>query len=289
MIKIQSQQLQRLGFDIDRFEHHINLSKKLHAVDHVLLSIVLEGQATHHLGDHSYPEKAGSISIIHHGQTHSIVTSKTGISGYNIFLDLQRCPVLQASPKLQEVFSRLLPLHPNLQFSIDRMIRVELSRPDSFRQLLKMLHEEKVNHKDSKDDLSINLLNAFFIELCREAIQQGYQINPSLDAAKIPKPVIRCREYIDQHFRHTIQCESLAKNFNISSSHLRRHFKNYTGKSIIHYLHQRRIQMAMQLLKTNQDSITTIALECGYQEMSFFHRKFKAIVGISPKAYRNQV
>jgi transcriptional regulator GlxA family with amidase domain len=52
------------------------------------------------------------------------------------------------------------------------------------------------------------------------------------------------------------------------------------------YLTRYRIQRAQQLLDTTDLSITEIALETGFSEISHFTRTFKRGVGVSPHAYR---
>jgi AraC-like DNA-binding protein len=49
------------------------------------------------------------------------------------------------------------------------------------------------------------------------------------------------------------------------------------------------IVRAKQLLRCSSDSITQIAYELGYSSSSNFARAFKALAGLSPEAYRDQL
>jgi transcriptional regulator GlxA family with amidase domain len=84
--------------------------------------------------------------------------------------------------------------------------------------------------------------------------------------------------------RHTI--ESLAKQFFIDSSTLKREFRHTYGLPIATYLKQQRIQKAMELLRTTQLSISVIAAQTGYETQSKFAAAFKEAAGLSPSAYR---
>ena len=65
-------------------------------------------------------------------------------------------------------------------------------------------------------------------------------------------------------------------------------FKEYTGKTVNEYLTEYRIYIAKQLLEDTEKSILEIALECGFNEASYFIRIFKRQTGISPLKYRGQ-
>jgi AraC-like DNA-binding protein len=124
--------------------------------------------------------------------------------------------------------------------------------------------------------------------LCREAVSQGFKLSTLSDKhGSIPKRIIECREYLDTHFKEKIKIDQLSNMFNYSSSHLRKCFKEYAGKSIVEYINHRRIQMAMFLLKDTSLRITDICYECGFNEMSFFNRKFKSICGQSAREFRS--
>ena len=60
----------------------------------------------------------------------------------------------------------------------------------------------------------------------------------------------------------------------------------YTGKRVFDYLIERRIQAALIRLRSTDDKILTIALECGFNDLAYFNRKFKQLLQITPSAYR---
>ena len=52
------------------------------------------------------------------------------------------------------------------------------------------------------------------------------------------------------------------------------------------YVIKKRIDRARYLIITTDKKISTIASECGFNDMSYFAKQFKRIVGISPKEYK---
>ena len=61
---------------------------------------------------------------------------------------------------------------------------------------------------------------------------------------------------------------------------------NYYNISPFEYLNYIRIIHASKLLKSTKKLITDIASECGFDNISYFNRVFKRIMGITPNAYR---
>ena len=65
-------------------------------------------------------------------------------------------------------------------------------------------------------------------------------------------------------------------------------FRDVTGESWRRYVNRLRMDYAAKLLVSTERSVTAIAFECGFEELSHFHHSFKAGFGVSPLAYRSQ-
>lgn len=89
--------------------------------------------------------------------------------------------------------------------------------------------------------------------------------------------------YIRQHFKEELEEQTIAKQFGISYSYFSRRFKQITGMSFKQYLNSLRIHYAEQLLLTSRKSITEIAGECGYNNISYFISIYKRLKGKTPK------
>ncbi len=98
--------------------------------------------------------------------------------------------------------------------------------------------------------------------------------------------VRRAIAFIQAHFAEPISREEIAKHIAISSNYLTDCFRQVLGITPMTYLTRYRIQRAQQFLDTTDLSITDIALETGFSEISHFTRTFKREVGVSPHAYR---
>ncbi len=95
--------------------------------------------------------------------------------------------------------------------------------------------------------------------------------------------------HLHQHFQGPIDLERLPRRFGMSQRNFRRAFHLVTGYSPIDYLARIRIHEAAMQLRSPEPSVTQIALNVGFNDLSFFGRKFKAILGVTPHLFRESM
>jgi AraC-like DNA-binding protein len=94
--------------------------------------------------------------------------------------------------------------------------------------------------------------------------------------------------YINNHYSQPIRIENLARSFGVSISYLSHEFARFTNRSVYEYVLYRRVMLARQQMLGNE-SLNTIAYDCGFNDYSNFLRSFTKIVGVSPSQYRKQL
>jgi len=93
-------------------------------------------------------------------------------------------------------------------------------------------------------------------------------------------------DYLEANLGEAIRLEELARLCNLSRYHFLRKFKNTFGNSPHAYLTKLRLGRAHELLTAHKLKITTVALECGYNQHSQFSTAFKRHFGYSPSEVR---
>ncbi len=97
----------------------------------------------------------------------------------------------------------------------------------------------------------------------------------------------RVKDYISEHYSsNDLTLENIASSNYFSEDYLNKLFKKYTGKTIMEYVIDVRIDQAKKLLKKSNKPIKEIVERVGYSDRSYFSRSFKKAVGISPSEYR---
>lgn len=96
-------------------------------------------------------------------------------------------------------------------------------------------------------------------------------------------------DYVLHNFQHEVKLDSVAQLVHMTPNAFCKFFKQRTNKTLFQFLIELRIEHAGQLLRKHADfSIAEIAELSGFQSISNFNRKFKAIKGISPSQYATQ-
>lgn len=93
-------------------------------------------------------------------------------------------------------------------------------------------------------------------------------------------------EYIHKNYENAISLQSLADICFMSPNYFCRYFKQEIGKPPIAFINEYRIQKACQLLTETELPISQIALSAGFDNFSYFIRKFQEYKGVTPKKYR---
>lgn len=91
--------------------------------------------------------------------------------------------------------------------------------------------------------------------------------------------------YVETHYKEGSLLE-LSKLMGYNVYWLSREIKKRTGKTFKELVQTRRMNQASYLLKNTGISVTEIIQLVGYDNSSYFHRKFKERFGMSPKEYR---
>lgn len=95
-------------------------------------------------------------------------------------------------------------------------------------------------------------------------------------------------EAIEKHYAQPLRISRLAQQTGWSQDTLQRRFERVWGLTPQQFLLKTRLQAAMQLLQHSSSTVAEVALVCGYTDQSAFTRQFKAVTGLTPKAYRQQ-
>lgn len=96
------------------------------------------------------------------------------------------------------------------------------------------------------------------------------------------------RNYIEENAHINFSISALAEQYNYNEKYLGRLFKSRTGYTIREYCNQVRLSKAKKLLKTTKLSISRIATQAGYNNVTYFNRVFKEQVRMSPQQYRQK-
>lgn len=111
----------------------------------------------------------------------------------------------------------------------------------------------------------------------------GYQLRVH---ARDTERMTAVYDYILHHFNEKISLRQVSAVAYLSPEAFCRYFKKHTRKSFSQFLIEVRIGHACRLLHEGRWSVQEISVRSGFNNLSYFMRKFKAIVRKTPAEYR---
>lgn len=103
------------------------------------------------------------------------------------------------------------------------------------------------------------------------------------------KYVFEALSYIAEHYADSdINITGIANSLGVSEGHLSHVFKKETSYTVVSYLTQYRIHMAMQMLRDCRCKVYEVAEAVGYKDVAYFGSIFKKLTGLSPSEYQDR-
>lgn len=94
--------------------------------------------------------------------------------------------------------------------------------------------------------------------------------------------VVQAINWIRENYKIPMRVESLARQVNMSTANLHRHFKLLTGLSPLQYQKQLRLHEAQRLMLVENERASSAALSVGYESITQFNREYKRVFGEPP-------
>ncbi|MDX9883129.1 MAG: AraC family transcriptional regulator [Prolixibacteraceae bacterium] len=98
----------------------------------------------------------------------------------------------------------------------------------------------------------------------------------------------KVHDYIVQHFKEKITLENLASVALMTPQAFCNYFKNKTLKTVFTYINDLKIGYSRKLLIETDLNVDQIAFESGFNSTTFYNRKFKEKIQMTPKEYRKR-
>lgn len=102
-------------------------------------------------------------------------------------------------------------------------------------------------------------------------------------------PIQRAIICIDTDLAGDLSLNALATLQNINPSYLSALFRRETGQTLTEHVNEKRMKLAMRLLRTTRLQIQTVAQHCGIPDVNYFSKLFKKYTGKAPREYRQTV
>ncbi len=256
-------------------------SVSAHWHDEMEIVYIKKGQGLVVVDFEQFHVSAGSILFILPGQVHSIeqaeqfsmeyenilfktdmlLAKETDACNVNYFL-----PLLNGSLRIPTHFTKETGHYSEIAACIDGADEICKTNPPAYQLAIKG---------------QLFLLFYTLFSGCATT-DSPYKDTKSLEKMKKVIP------YIEQNYMEKITIEDIANELGLSQSHFMKFFKNTTGITFIDYLNEYRLTMAAKLLVSSDLPILDIAVDVGFENLSYFNRLFKKRFAMTPRDYRKK-
>jgi AraC-like DNA-binding protein len=138
---------------------------------------------------------------------------------------------------------------------------------------------------EGRSDVALDEVGMLFASRFVE-VASGKRRAPAEVRAPDRRRAVEAALWMDAHAHEPIHLEHAAREAGISAFHFLRLFARVLGVTPHQYLVRSRLRRAARLLTDEARSITDVAFEAGFGDLSNFVRTFHRAAGISPRGFR---
>jgi AraC-like DNA-binding protein len=150
---------------------------------------------------------------------------------------------------------------------------------------LMVLGELAQTAAEGRTDIGLDEVGQLFASRFAEVVS-GRQQKPVTATARDRRRAVETALWIDAQSRRSIDLEDAAAQADISPFHFLRLFSDVLGVTPHQYLVRSRLRHAARLLADHERSVTDIAYDVGFGDLSNFVRTFHRAAGVSPRRFR---
>ncbi|MDD6678406.1 MAG: response regulator [Firmicutes bacterium] len=154
------------------------------------------------------------------------------------------------------------------------------------------LYENRIDTKDfMQDEVSLKVSEAAefsAINMMKYVSFLYDSVVRHIEELKKSRSVIeRAKQYIAEHYMEDIGRTVIAQEVMLAPNYLSMLFHKETGQTIREYINLCRVEEAKKIMAFTNDSITDVAMQVGFDNISYFSTVFKKYTNSSPAEYRS--
>lgn len=256
---------------------HTRYNMVIHWHEECELIKIIKGNFELKINTNIYSLKEGDVVFINSGEIHS------GIPKSCIY----ECLVFDISfLKRERSFTNSFL---NSLINFEKEIKVLYTYED--KAILEIISEifKTIKEKKAGYDMKLFGLFYYFLGLIEEKDLFNTKINISHNNKKKILQLKKILTLIQKKYMYNLTLEDLSTSVNMNTNYFCKFFKELTNKTPMEYLNYYRVECAKEKLKESNLSITEIAYDCGFNDISYFTKVFKKYnSNLTPRTFLKQ-
>ncbi|GIP23903.1 AraC family transcriptional regulator [Paenibacillus sp. J22TS3] len=247
--------------------------------------LVLEGEVLFQLDEEHFPVRAGEAVFIDGGDIHA--GHALGGAGCKFFALVFGAGLL-TSAQYDIIQDQVILPFQERRVTFPRLIQPSGSAGQELLKHIQAMMTACTVKPPGYEAAVKGRLLLMLQELAVSGMACDRSLNRSGSAVKLErlKKVIL---HIQQHYDRPIRLQELADLIPMSEGQFCRFFKSMTGQTPVDYINSYRIRQAAEMLRVEDKKISDIALEVGFDNISYFIRVFRKIMKCPPSAFRKGI
>lgn len=172
---------------------------------------------------------------------------------------------------------------PELRSSVESLKKISKGmsiRGDVLPMVQKLMHA--MTNQTNIEQLTTLLLIISQISTANEMQIVGFRKKQTCKSEKLQE----VHRYMVTNYHNKVTLKDIAKYVGMNSSSFCSFFKREKGMSFFTALNEYRIRCSCIMLRETSMSVSEISIAVGFNDIPYFNRTFKKIIGITPTDYR---
>lgn len=234
-----------------------------------------KGSGTHLIDFDTYSVKPGSVFMLNPGQVHSWKLSRD-VEGFVFLHTREFYDRIFVNRKIEDFpFFFLRKNYPVIYLPL-----VQRAEIINLFERIDETFQSDLEHKMIKLGSLVDLLYIGLAEVYDSKEKITGEIRPGYLKVK------KLQKLIDENFKSIKSPSEYADKMNMSIRHLNRIVQESISKTTGDLIFERIILEAQRMLIHNDASVSNVAEQLGYEDVSYFIRLFKSKTGESPKEFQ---
>ena len=138
---------------------------------------------------------------------------------------------------------------------------------------------------DVFDQLAVKAALLGIVAVCAQYGRlEGRPVRPGADyRARQLREIVG---YLGEHFTEPLSLTEVASHFGLSPQYFSTFFRENFGRTFTQHINSLRIEQAARLLRETDLPVMEVGFSVGFDNFSYFIKRFRSVYGVSPSHYR---
>jgi AraC family transcriptional regulator len=252
------------------------------------IKTIISGEEWYGIGKRNIAVRPGQFLILNDNQTYSCRVNQAQV--FSIFFRREFAAGVFKDCKDREESLLDNPFSTNAEtpeffqtlYTIDAALQFRLS------SLASVLNRKGYNADEINEHLLYLLRHLIHVHKMEGSYAMRVNAIKQSTKAEIYKRLCLAKDVLHASFMHKLELDTISSASCLSIPQLIRQFNSVFQCTPHQYLLRLRLQYAAERLTMDDDQVSSITLQSGFEDTSAFCRAFKTVYGTSPEAYRKR-